>query len=358
MNKQPCIFIVNAAAGHGKDYTMNIIEEIKGQPAEKIFFAEKAKYIIATSLKKKLIKNLNSDSEKIVQLNYLKDNDFQTKILGNNNMRETLQLILGDVIRGINSNIHVLFVLKKIENNLLSNGEELMICTDNRYKNEQEGLYPLNLLESKEERIDYIRWKINKDKTKLTDIEILNRFDKLVENQDLSNEDIDMVNKIKRKFINELHILNDTKPSNTNFEGFVNQLDFSDISSLSTKEAFERGLIFVFRPLIEKNANVENFEDLVTSIKEYTKIEEKELDLMITNYKNYKLEFNFENVNKYGYLRANPHHLSENDLEGRKPEPLLNSPAHLDNDIKSKLKFFFKEQEKKNMIKKYNNGLK
>ena len=140
MKNNPTLYILMAAAGHGKDYVKELIESELNKKSVEIKFAEKAKEIIATSLKSKFINSEMTVEEKIDKLNDLKDNQMSTKVLGEENMRKMLQVILGDVIRTVNPNIHALFALKKIEENLENGNENLFICTDNRYINEQEFL--------------------------------------------------------------------------------------------------------------------------------------------------------------------------------------------------------------------------
>ena len=352
---KPCIYIVNAAAGHGKDYTMSILEEVVGQETTKIFFAEKAKNIIATSLKKEFLTETKTDAEKENVLNHLKDNDFTSNVFGKLNMRETLQLMLGDIIRTINPQIHVLFTLKKIEQELKKGSKNLLVCTDNRYKNEQEGLYPLNLMNNNEERIDYIHWKINQHKTPMSDLEILSLFDKLTEKLDLDEKDIEMLRKIKLKFVKEVNIINETQQSKNDYSDFVENIDYNNISQLSSREAFEKGLINVFRPLVHKNVKEENLEE---EIIKYNKMSNKDFETIKNNYGHYEIEFNVENVLKYGFLRANPKHPSETDLEGRKPQAILNTPSHLDGGLKNEILNYYKDSQKKNLLRKYNYDLK
>jgi hypothetical protein len=352
MSTSPCIYIIQAFAGHGKDYTREILEEIIKKETKKIHFAKNAKEMIASSLKKKLVKNLTTNNEKLDKLNHLKDDCLDIKVLGDKNAREMMQLILGDVIRTLNPEIHALFALKEMEKELLKSSPRIMICTDNRYKNEQELVYPVNLLESKEDKIDYIRWRIQKHKTNYSNIEVLELFDSLTKSSIKDKSDADMLNKIKMKLVNEIEILNNTSKPDNDFTDFIESIDFNKIDNYSTAEGLEKGLINVFRPLLPEDFKGQNYEDI---IKTYNKINNEDLDKIKFYYEKSNVDFNIENIKKFGYLRADPNHSSECDLNGRKPEALRNIPMWEKNNINKLLKTIFKESQKKNIIQVYNN---
>lgn len=348
MKKNPTIYIIMAAAGHGKDYVKELIESELDKRSIEIKFAEKAKIIIANSLKSKFIKPEMKVEEKIDILNDLKDNKMSTKVLGEENMRKMLQIILGDVIRTVNPDLHALFALKKIEENLEKGNENLFICTDNRYINEQKFLYPINLLQTKEEKIDYIRWTIHENKTKSSDNEILELFDKLTKKHVKDGSDELMLNKIKMKFVNEDNKLKNTKNPVFDYYEFYKSIDFNKIKEMSEKEGFENGLINIFRPLIEKNKEYEclSTNELKEKIKEFNNISIKEVSEVENNYNEFNIDFNYDNIVKYGFLRANPNHTSERELDGRKPKALINYPESHPDSIKNKISNFFEKNEK------------
>ena len=354
MSTTPCIYIIQAFAGHGKDYTREVLESIIKEDTKKIHFAKNAKEMIALSLKKKIIKNLSTSEEKLEKLNDLKDNFLDVKVLGNKNAREMMQLILGDVIRTLNPEIHALFALKEMEKELLKNKPKIMICTDNRYKNEQELVYPVNLLDNNKERVDYIRWRIHKHKTNYSNLEILDLFDKLTKDSIVDKEDIDMLNKIKMKLVNEIDILNNTKLPVNDFSDFISNVDFDSIDNYSIQKGLQEGLINVFRPLLPLKNNTNN-NTLKEDIKSYNKFNDKDIDKIVFYYKKSNINFNVNNVEKYGFLRADPNHLSECDLNGRKPESLRNVPFWEKENINDKLNFLFKDNQKKNIIQTCNN---
>lgn len=356
MKNNPTLYILMAAAGHGKDYVKELIESELNKTSVEIKFAEKAKEIIATSLKSKFINSEMTVDEKIDKLNDLKDNQMSTKVLGDENMRKMLQVILGDVIRTVNPNIHALFALKKIEENLENGNENLFICTDNRYINEQELLYPINLLSTKEEKIDYIRWTINEYKTTSSANEILELFNKLTNEYIKDGSDELMLNKIKMKFINEDNKLKNTEKPKLDYYEFHKSINFNKIKEMSQKEGFQNGLINVFRPLIEENKEYENLStnELKEKIKEFNNISMEKINEIESNYTQFNIDFNYHNITKYGFLRANPNHPSERELDGRKPEALINYPESHPNCIKNMISSFFEKEQQEKKIKRKN----
>ena len=359
MQKIPTIFILIASAGHGKDYVKSIIEENINKKAEEIKFAEKAKEIIATSLKSEFINNDMSIEEKIEVLNDLKDNHMQTKVLGEENMRKMLQVLLGDVIRDINPDIHALFALKSIEEKLLENDKPLLICTDNRYVNEQELMYPINLLDSKEEQIDYIRWAIDYNQTTKDTNGILEKFDELTKPYIKDSKDQSMINKIKMKFVRENDKLKNTTKSKLDYYEFTISIDFEKIKEMTKEESLENGIVNIFRPLLPLNDSYSELskEELISEIANFNNSSIEDIQKIAKNYELFDLKFNYENVKKYGYLRANPNHYSETALNERKPEAFINYPESYEQNIKSDMRAFFfqpKETNKKVIRNKIN----
>lgn len=166
-------FILNAYPGHGKDFTLSILSELMNTDFYQVQFALKAKQIIASALPSRFFEN--NDLDKVSVLNELKDKKMDLKIIGDYNMRNVLQLMLGDVFRTINPDINILFTLKSLEEQLLNNKSNY-ICTDNRYRNEQEFLYPLTKISDNEEKIDYVRWRLLNNLTNFNKDQILDTF--------------------------------------------------------------------------------------------------------------------------------------------------------------------------------------
>lgn len=326
-------FILSAYPGHGKDFSLFLLNELTKEDFCQIQLALKAKEIISNSLHKRYL--LGNEENKVEVLNYLKDKKMDEKILGNKNMRGVLQIILGDVFRTINPNINILFTLKTMENKLLENVTSF-VCTDNRYKNEQEFLYPLTKLNTNDEKIDYIRWQIRNNLTKYTKVEILEIFDHLTKDIRITNEDIIMLNKIKIGFLEFNDKLNETEVEKNNYIDLIKKIDFNNIGKMTKEEGLKNGLINIFRPIIPINYQNEK-SNILEVIEEYTRLQKEEIIFIKDNYKRYNIDFNIANIHKYGFLRADPNHLSETDLNGRKPEPFLNIPFHLEGNLRDQL---------------------
>ena len=63
-----------------------------------------------------------------------------------------------------------------------------------------------------------------------------------------------------------------------------------------------------------------------------------------SNYTQFNIDFNYDNITKYGFLRANPNHPSERELDERKPEALINYPELHPESIKNIISSFFEKK--------------
>lgn len=313
------VFILNGRAGHGKDYVADKIKSKINKNIVNIFFAESIKNIMSKYLPRKFLIDGMSNLE---SLNYMKDNDFETEIIKGMNTRFFFQVLLGDTIRTINPAIHSLFVLKKIERELMRNPDTIFICTDNRYKNEQRFLLSLNLVK-KEDRLNFVRFEISRNKTTDTDAEICNTFKNYMLDKISCSEDIQYVKNIMNAFILENRELSETIEAEKTFSI---DYDFSNIQKLSSSEGVKIGLINIFRPLIPENINsLVNIENVVS---EFHGFSLKDSETFLKRYTLFDIELTIINIHKYGFIRANPNHEGERDLENRKPHPFINSPKN------------------------------
>ena len=71
-----------------------------------------------------------------------------------------------------------------------------------------------------------------------------------------------------------------------------------------------------------------------------------------SNYTQFNIDFNYDNITKYGFLRANPNHPSERELDERKPEALINYPELHPESIKNIISSFFEKKEQEKKIKR------
>ena len=59
---------------------------------------------------------------------------------------------------------------------------------------------------------------------------------------------------------------------------------------------------------------------------DFTNLSLIEVNKIEESYNKFNIDFNVENIQKYSFLRADPNHISERQLDGRKPAAFLNNP--------------------------------
>jgi hypothetical protein len=343
--------IINASAGHGKDYTTEIIQKSSEEKTEIISFSETIKFIVSRNLNYNIQKQFPKNTHQEI-LDILKNDRHDIKIIGNLNMRAFLQNFMGDnILRKINPTINILFTAQKMKESLLENNDTIFLCNDNRYENEQEFLLKFNQIE-KESKIDYLNDYIKENQSKMEDLNILNFLEN--ELNKISNQDNTYKSMIIRDFMT---IHSKTRkyqePKQNGFQkNILKDFNYEDISNMSIKEGLNMGIINIFRPLIPLDTNKNTkLNEIKSIIEDFHSISKKEIENISKNYSNFNIDFNIENIKKYGFLRADPNHISEKILNKRKPEYILNLPENFFN-----LKDFFKKQfivEIKKNIKKH-----
>tara|TARA_B100000700_G_scaffold267699_1_gene307827 strand:+ start:94925 stop:95995 length:1071 start_codon:yes stop_codon:yes gene_type:complete len=311
------VIILTAYAGHGKDFALEQIQKIDNS-YQKIAFADKFKEIISYNLPDEIRKQFPELSP-IDLVNELKDNQPQIHITKNLNMRDFLRKMLGDTIRDIEPDIHCLYTIKKIEETLEKDPQAKFVCTDNRYVNEQDYLIKINQYKKNEEVIDFIRHSI---KEKASKINIISA-NQIIDNN-FPEKDNFLIN-IKKDFLKSINDLKLTKDPSKNINLFPNRS--INLKNKSKEKVFnEYGVVGLFRPLVSEEVNPKNEKELISEIVNYTNLEKDEVLLIKEKYeKNCDLEFNIDNVKKYGFIRTSPFHLSESSLEDndRKPDDII-----------------------------------
>jgi hypothetical protein len=317
---------INAAAGHGKDYTMDIINELIDIKTNKLSFSEAVKEMVAKNLPERVTGKFKEKN--IELLNILKDERHDIKVFGNMNMRKFLQVFMGnEILRSINPSINMLFTANKMKESLLVNPDCLFVCSDNRYANEQEFLIKFNQV-SKDLREDFLNDYLLKNKTILNNFEIIS----IIENNlsELSKDSIDdkYASRLIKTFMsehNKLKIEDSTKIYN--FDNLMKDFNYDSLSSMSKEEGLKYGIIHVFRPLIPEGIKITFKNDQIKKeIMKYQNISDKDVNEIENRYQDYGIKFNIENIKKYSYLRADPNHPSESQLSQRKPEAFINYP--------------------------------
>lgn len=348
--------IINAQAGHGKDYTYEALKKIFNNELIKISFAEKLKSIIIDNLPEKI--SLNFNEKGIELLNKLKDEEHEVKVFGDLNMRSFLQTFMGnEIIRSINPKINMLFTAKYMIEELKKNNESVFVCTDNRYANEQEFLLKFNQV-AKSERIDFLEDYISINQTNKEDLEIINLIEEKLKKYSKNKEDSKYLSKLVKDFMKEHSKIKSTIKNKSSYSDILKDFNYENISKLNKEEGLKMGIINVFRPILP--INKKETENLKKDIMEYNNFSKKEVESIIDRYKEYGIEFNLENVKKYSILRANPNHLSEKELQKRKPLPFINnredgSEISITKQIKESMKNKIIEKFSKNKIKKTRN---
>ncbi len=315
------IIILEAYAGHGKDYAESIISKNVNSP-KKIAFADTLKEIIASNISERIHSKF-PDLSSLELLDHLKNEKFDINVYKNLNMRNFLVKLLGGAIRDIEKDIHCLFLIKKIETDIIDKKDHTYICTDNRYINEQNYLINININKTLEQKINYIRTKIT-EKLDNISIDLINDKFNDYFGSSLNKEEDKFIKNIKRDFIYKIEQL--YKTLNPEYKIKDQCIDI-DISNLSKEDSFNKfGVIHIFRPLIPLSgiSNKLNISEIKKEILSFTTLNNKQIDNVISVYNTNNIDFNVENIHKFGFLRTNPLHESESQLnEKRKPKDAL-----------------------------------
>lgn len=346
--------IINGTAGHGKDYVLNSLSNIIKKNIIPLSFSKTIKSIIAKNLPEHVKKEF-SDKNEIETLNILKDERHDINVYGNMNMRKFLQVFLGnEVLRKINPNINMLLTAQFMKEKIQNNNDFIFICSDNRYANEQEFLLKFNQV-SENEKTFFLDDFIYNNKTKYNTFEIIEIIENGLKNQTLSKEDQNYMNKLTTDFIKLNQTLSNIEQPNKSYSDILNNFDFQSIGNMSQKEGLNIGIINIFRPILPQDFNVNSSkQEIKKSIMDFTNLSLIEVNKIEESYNKFNIDFNVENIQKYSFLRADPNHISERQLDGRKPEAFLNNPEHsnlisIQEQIKNTLNNI--KKEKKNKIK-------
>lgn len=347
---KPTCFVINAFAGHGKDTVKDFMAQYyqtKLIDSEQSSFAAKAKKMVADIIPEE-VQNKFPDKNGVELLEYLKDNEHKIEIIPGFNTRKVLQVYLGNVLRTLDPNIHISWRAKEMHKSMIEKDfNTVFLCTDNRYLNERSFLLTLNTIESNIEKIDYLRYFVNKNKPNFTTQEIEKLFlEKFGSNEALKNPKIQKLIQSTQEALNELDI-----PKSVKKYEEANP----DLSEKSFEEAMDLGFINIFRPMVSPDLKSEPI-DLIEHIKTYSGTSDEKIQEMQYLYQSYGLSFDLKNLQKYGFLRADPSHPSEKELQKYLSERILNDPfdENQNNQLKTKLTQFLikKENDLKNAPKK------
>ena len=308
-------------AGHGKDTAKRIAEENFTNDFKAISMAETLK-LNACSLILPEHRDLVGFESDIDVLNNLKDNFPDLKFFANMTTRVFLQKLGTEFYRHLNDSIHTTFVASKILEELNYNKRDDIIfaASDIRFPNELEFMLKLSQIKG-EDLKDYLRF-LSKSVANT-----LPQNDKIIEHFEhvygVSRNETS-TKKIIDSVIYSVEKLKTVSDYNKEWN-----LQVPRTQDMKKEDAIKYGFLNVFRPILNpKNIYSKKMkaQEIVEEIKTYTGLEYGKVADIMKYYKASELDFTAENVVKYGFLRADIRHPSENSVNHLKPEPILSTP--------------------------------
>jgi hypothetical protein len=321
--------IINATAGHGKDYVLDSLSDIIKTKIISLPLSKPVKSIVAENLPQN-VKDLFPEKSNMDILNTLKDDRHDINVFGDMNMRKFLQVFLGnEVLRGINSDINMLLTAQSMKEEIEKNDNFVFVCPDNRYTNEQEFLLKFNQINEFEKK-DFLDNYMFNNKTEHNDFEIINIIEKGLNKYIKSNQDKEYMSRLIKGFMKAHKPLMNVENTSQDYSNILKDFDFKTIGKMNKEEGFNLGLINIFRPLKPlKQQNIKSdlsINDIKQSAMSFNNLSLQEVNNIEKIYNSFNLDFNYNNVTKYSFLRADPNHASERQLDGRKPEAFINNP--------------------------------
>jgi hypothetical protein len=318
-------------AGHGKDTAKNIMFQNYDNLFKEISMAETLKFN-ATSLITDNFRELTGQENKLDALNAMKDLHPDVEFFAGLSTRSFLQKLGTEYYRAIYDDIHANFVALKVLNYLENTERQdvVFVACDVRFPNELNFMLKMSQLKNDDLK-DYLRFLLNNVKDSLPNEEkFISHFEDVF-NVDRKNEGSKL---ILSSILSNIELLNNTKENLKEWK-----LDSPSTANMSKDEAIKYGLLHVFRPILNPNITYDQnlkSKDIVEEIKKYTGLEYGKIADVMKYYKISEVDFNIENIVKYGYVRADLRHPSENAINNIKPEAILSTPLK-DNLFESEL---------------------
>lgn len=314
-------FYVAGYAGHGKDTAKNIAKENYENTFFEISMAETLKVNACSIITDEFREIIKSDKD-IDVLNGLKDNYPDLEFYAGMNTRTFLQKIGTEFYRSLNDSIHTTFVASKILDGLLANKDNNVVFTscDIRFPNELEFMLKMSQLKD-DDLVDYLRYLQKTVANTLPDNEKIAAHFEKVFNVDRSDKRAGIIIDSILHSTDKLKSVGDYNKEWT--------IQTPDTSKMSKEQAIEYGLIHIFRPILNPKFVYEKDlkpQQIVEEIKKYTGLEYGRIADVMKYYKVSTIDFTVENVLKYGFLRADIRHPSENAINHMKPEAILSTP--------------------------------
>lgn len=324
MNKINLNFLsIVGYAGQGKDTVKNfIIKNFKDVDFHNIIFAEVMKQQLYEILPENIIKMTGEKkSDKIIDK--LKNDFTDTIIFKNYNTRELLQKLGTEFYRDLDPDIHIRFSALKILDRLLNNKNlnYMFISSDTRFPNELDFMLKISQIKNKEKEIDFINYYLSNSKNLPNKNDFVNHFEKVF------NIEVDKCN-FSRCLIDRMYKDIEKLNKKFSYKKDWSELNVPITKGMSVKESIKNGVFHVFRPILPINKKIDlSTISLKEEIKNYTNLKEDEILKIYNCYKKYNIDFNMENINKYGFMRADVNHYSESAINNRKPMPFISEPC-------------------------------
>ena len=342
-------------AGHGKDTVKYFIKEKYAHEYHDIIMAETLKANAATLITPEML-DLTGKQTKIEALNDLKDNYADKIFFANYTTREFLQKIGTEFYRSLDENIHTKFVAAKLLRILdnSKNDNVLFFATDIRFPNELNFMLKASQLQN-EDLKDYLRYSLKTGVKSLPDNDsIIQRFEDTF-SVNRNDKKVGIIIESILNYVNEIRNVADYSKEW--------HLEIPNTHNIPKEKAIEYGYIHIFRPILDQLTDYDiNLKgpQLINEVKKYTGLTTQKVVDVIKYYNNSDMDFNVENIRKFGFLRADVRHASEISINDRKPEALISTPlknGSFKNELYDLLKIIeiennLKPEIKKNTIKR------
>lgn len=314
-------FYIAGYAGHGKDTANNIAKTNYTNEFDEIKMAETLK-TNATALITQEFKDITQLDNPMDVLNALKDNHSDMIFFANMNTRVFLQKLGTEFYRSLNDSIHTTFVAAKILNKLEHSTRDDIVfaSTDIRFPNELDFMLKLSQIQG-EDLKDYLKFLLkNVANTLPTDSALVNHFENVFS---VSRHD-ERTKLILNSVLESVATLKKVSDYQKEWD-----IKAPDTRNMKKEDAIKYGLLHIFRPILDPKAvydkNLKS-QTIVEEIKKYTGLEYGKIAEIMKYYKTSEVDFNTDNVIKYGFLRADIRHPSENAINDMKPEAILSTP--------------------------------
>jgi hypothetical protein len=325
MKRDITLLSIIGGAGHGKGtfkeiYLDNLSDDFKVVP---VTYSNTMKRQLSMSfITDELRNNYKSVGNDLDILNYLKDSCPEVMVFKDLNMRDVLQTIGTDFYREIDPDIHIRFEYSKMLKELIKekNKKVMFISDDTRFPNELNNALKLNTVDNKKDIQDYIKFFLNKTDNLPTEASMKLKMVELFDLKNSSKKEISIISKFVKTAMTDI---NDLKKS------YIAKKDWSEIEvpqtgGKSVLDGYSAGVVNIFRGIVDPEINYT--KDLDSDINKYSRLSFIEIKKIKNQYDKSGVDWNLENIKKYGYARSNFMHYSEKALNDSKPLAIVSKP--------------------------------